>query len=172
MIFKTENTEKRLTQTQIKCLLRLLGGKVATVRNNTGSIIVVDKEKVGNLGTVNAMVDMGALVFSEAENGWHLTPEGISAARRFTYMAEIDVLRVRGKAEYLVRINSEEFGVWLKDKDVIGKSNGKGITLFSLAECPEFEEVLSNLDSSNSLMQKRLEERIVKGILTKMARIQ
>jgi hypothetical protein len=172
MIFKTENTEKRLTQTQIKCLLKLLGGKVATVRNNTGNIIVVDKEKVGNLGTVNAMVDAGALVFSEAENGWHLTPEGISAARRFTYMADIDVSRVTGKAEYLVRINSEEFGVWLQDKDVIGKSNGEGITLFSLAESPEFEQVLSNMDVSNSLMQNRLEERIVKGIVSKMASIQ
>ncbi|MGP1715590.1 MAG: hypothetical protein ACTS9Y_00290 [Methylophilus sp.] len=156
------NTEKRLTQTQIKCLLQMMGGKVATVRNDQGCIVVIGESKVGNLVTLEVLEELGAVEFRKSVRGWCLTEHGNKGARKFTYYADIDVLPNPDDNGFNYMINGVNYRVYLDNIHLYGVRMGKEKRLFDITQSdPHWVVFKSMLDKKNDLLLAGLHERVI-----------
>lgn len=165
MIFKTRDFEKRLTQTQVKLLINMLGGMVARIRNDKGHIVVVNKRKVGNTGTVGALEEIGAIQYNNQESGWNLTINGTQQARKLIYLADVIVEREIETLEYVVKFDNESYKVTIQNNDVRCESSGGTTTLFQVNEAePAWPLIKSKSETKAPLVYAAFEEQIVKGI--------
>lgn len=160
------NTEKRLTQTQIKCLLQLMGGKVATVRNERGNIIVVGTAKVGNRETIEVLEELGAAEYRNSIRGWCLTEYGNKAARRFTYFADINITPSPGNNGFDVLIDNKNYAAFLAGNHLYATHQGTKKTLFEITPSdPHWIAFKSKCDKNSDLLLVGLHERIISAIL-------
>lgn len=166
MLFVGENGEKRLTQTQMKCMLQLLGGNVAKIRNGVGSIVVVGKSKVGYIATVEALVELGAVYYVKALDGWCLTEIGAIGARKFAYHSSIKVLAAESNREFDISVDDATFKAIVVNQDVYIKHRDLKVLLFCMGENDRHQLALfSNIDIKTKLLLEAFKERLVQHLL-------